>query len=68
MIVIAFLLLAASILMLANPEVFWMITESWKGNGDEPSDFYKKYVRFGGVIFFLVSVFFIIIWIIEVVL
>lgn len=43
--------------MLAKPDVWWQITESWKSyDATEPSDFYIKVTRIGGIIFTLVGV------------
>lgn len=61
MIFLAITLTLISVLLLVKPEIFWKVTESWKGNADEPSEFYKKEVRFGGVICFLVGMLYIVI-------
>lgn len=63
MIFIAILLLIISLIMLIKPEVFWMIAESWKSNGDEPSSFYKFQTRIGGGIILFISILVIISWI-----
>ncbi|MBS6643421.1 MAG: hypothetical protein KH366_07555 [Clostridiaceae bacterium] len=50
-------LLALGILMLAAPDLFYQITESWKNNSSaEPSDLYKLNLRIGGIVFLLVGI------------
>ncbi|RXT03835.1 DUF6199 family natural product biosynthesis protein [Ammoniphilus sp. CFH 90114] len=52
-----FILLLVGLLMFIKPQVFWLLTESWKSNqADEPSSFYLWSTRFGGVVFTIVGI------------
>ncbi|MCH4886224.1 hypothetical protein EZV73_01525 [Acidaminobacter sp. JC074] len=60
---ILFLIVFGSV-MLVKPDIFYMITESWKSSTEgEPSDFYIAHTRFGGVIFIGVGIFGLIVYI-----
>lgn len=49
-------LLAIGVLMFTAPQIVYQITQSWKNaSSNEPSDFYRRYTRIGGIIFFLVG-------------
>ncbi len=51
------ILFLIGLLMLIKPKIVWQITEEWKSyDATEPSDFYIKSTRFGGVMFLLVGV------------
>lgn len=56
MIILSILLTIIGIIMIINPSIFWLITESWKSNNSyEPSNLYKTSTRFGGIIFVIVG-------------
>ena len=57
MILLSICILIIGFLMLAKPDIWWEITESWKSyDATEPSDFYIKNIRFGGGIFTVVGI------------
>lgn len=48
------------IFLYKQPELFWKITESWKSyDAIEPSDFYVKSTRLGGIICIITGIVFI---------
>ncbi len=51
------LVILVGLIMISKPNVFWLITESWKSNdATEPSPFYIWSTRFGGVMFLLAGI------------
>ena len=55
------LLLIVGLFLYLFPETYWKLTEQWKSYyADEPSDFYLKTTKFGGILFAIVGVGFII--------
>lgn len=43
---------ALGIFIFLKPDLIWKITEEWKSySADEPSDWYIKSTKFGGVLF-----------------
>ncbi len=56
MFIVAGLLFVIGIVMVSRPNLFWMITESWKFNQQtEPSSLYLFSTRFGGIIFMIIG-------------
>lgn len=57
MLLLSIILFIVGLLMLVRPEIVWQITEKWKSySAEEPSNFYIKSIRFGGVMFVLVGI------------
>ncbi len=56
MILLSIVLLGVGITLFFKPDIFWIMTESWKSdNAYGPSDLYKFSTKFGGVITFIVG-------------
>ncbi|PNT90255.1 DUF6199 family natural product biosynthesis protein [Clostridium thermosuccinogenes] len=57
MLLIGIILFIVGLLMLIKPKIVWQITEQWKSySAEEPSNFYIKSIRFGGVMFILAGI------------
>ena len=57
MVGLVFLALAIyGVALVWKPEFFYELTESWKHDGGEPSDWYLLSTRFGGVMCALVGI------------
>ncbi len=53
---ISIFLVVFGLVMLLKPDLFYLITESWKSDySAEPSDLYVFSTRFGGIIFIIVG-------------
>lgn len=53
----AIILLIVGLLMLMKPKIVWQISEKWKSySAEEPSNFYIKSIRFGGIMFILAGI------------
>lgn len=48
-------LFIAGILIILKPNILWILTESWKSNGTEPSELYLWSTRLGGIICFVIG-------------
>lgn len=56
MFVLGIILLLIGLVMLLKPEFIWRIAESWKSaDATEPSFFYTRSLRFGGIIVTIVG-------------
>lgn len=54
MLLTAIILLTVGLLMLLKPKIVWKVLEEWKSySAEEPSRFYIKSTRFGGIMFIL---------------
>ena len=51
------LLVAAGLLMILKPTLYWDLTESWKSNGTRPSAEYLDSIRIKGYMFAGLAVF-----------
>lgn len=48
---------AIGVFIFLKPDLVWKLTERWKSyRADEPSDFYLKSTRFGGVLWILLGI------------
>ncbi|MBM7661074.1 hypothetical protein JOC85_001846 [Bacillus mesophilus] len=56
MIILGITLITIGLTMIVNPSLIWLITESWKSDGTEPSTLYKWSTRFGGVMVTLAGI------------
>lgn len=57
MFIVGGVLFVIGIVMVIRPDLFWMITESWKFNQEtEPSSLYLFSTRFGGIVFMIIAV------------
>lgn len=51
-------LFALGMFLFLKPDLVWKLTEEWKSyRADEPSEFYLKVTKIGGVLFALCGVF-----------
>ena len=56
MLVLGIILLLTGLVMLLKPDCIWRIAESWKSaDATEPSFFYIRSLRFGGIIVTIVG-------------
>ncbi len=56
-VILCIFLIAFGLFLFLNPEGFYDLTERWKSSTDsEPSDFYLKDTRFGGIVFLVFGV------------
>lgn len=57
MLILGIFLILVGLLMLIKPDIFWLITESWKSSdATEPTNLYIVSVRLGGVLFILFGI------------
>lgn len=55
--ILGIILAIIGIIMLANPKLFYDITQGWKNNSStEPSELFIFSTRFGGIMFLLVGI------------
>ena len=48
---------AIGVFILLKPNLVWNLTEKWKSyRADEPSDFYLKMAKFGGILYILLGI------------
>ena len=51
------IILALGIFIFLNPHLVWKLTEEWKSyRADEPSEFYLKTTKIGGILFALFGI------------
>lgn len=54
---IGMVVIALGIFIYLKPDLIWKLTEQWKSYyADEPSDFYLKSTKIGGILFILLGI------------